>query len=98
MFVNNLTRALYQQLLSQFQANYLADLPAGTPVEIHLPFWAYLDPENIQYRDPHESLSEEQALQILRGQSFNLEVGATTDEAEEAENASTIWWNPEISD
>jgi len=98
VFVNNLTRALYQQLLSQFQANYLADLPAGTPVEIRLPFWAYLDPENIHYRDPQESLSEEQALQILRGQFFNLDPAATPKETDEADNTATVWWNPEISD
>ena len=97
MFVNNLTRALYQQLLSQFQANYLADLPAGTPVEIRLPFWAYLDPENIHYRDPQDPLTEEQASQIIHGQFFNLRPDDEVPD-DEATARPTVWWNPEISD
>ena len=94
MFVNNLTRSLYQQLLAQFQANYLADLPEGTPVEIHLPFWAYLDPENMHYLDPQAKLSE-QEIQHLAASSwlpFPNQNDATATTNEEEPSSSLICW------
>lgn len=94
MFVNNLTRSLYQQLLSQFQANYLADLPEGTPVEIHLPFWAYLDPENMHYLDPHTNLTEADIKRLASSYALPLPEPQTSRAVEdEEENAApTICW------
>ena len=94
MFVNNLTRSLYQQLLAQFQANYLADLPEGTPVEIHLPFWAYLDPENMHYLDPHANLSE-QEIQRLAASSwlpFPNQKEVAAEPQDEEQPSSLICW------
>ena len=94
MFVNNLTRSLYQQLLAQFQANYLADLPAGTPVEIHLPFWAYLDPENMHYLDPHAQLSEEDIKRLTAATILPLPNQNAAEEEDNDENSarSMICW------